>query len=211
MTTFSISSIGSLAGKPVSAAVAQQLLQQQYRTLDALTPELDAAFQQVFGALQAQHQVQAQLTRMIDALVPNQGGAMYRSDINAFVTQGYTSEAGNSYFDVIRVSSAVVTKIDVGIGYAHTFCNGISIYSADGSKTLLMRRYYHNYRPTEAVVRAQMIELTAEYLLDQVEPLQRAAHVQQCNELAASIIDQTTSVRQPEALQQIRLALSSSG
>jgi hypothetical protein len=211
MTNFPTSSIASVSGLPASAQVAQRLLLEQYRTLDTLTPELDAAFRQVFGALEAQQQVQTQLTRMIDSLVPNQGGAMYRQDINAFVTQGYTSAAGNSYFDVIRVSSTVVTKLDVGIGYAHSFCNGISIYSADGSKTLLKRRYYHNYRPSEDTVRAQMIELTCEYLLEQIEPGLRAAQATYCKELATSIIDQTTSVRQPEALQQIKLALASGG
>ena len=50
----------------------------------------------------------------------------YSSVANAFLSKGYTSTAGNTYFNSIRVAEGILIKEDVGQGYAHTFLNGIA-------------------------------------------------------------------------------------
>jgi hypothetical protein len=60
---------------------------------------------------------------------------------NAFLTQGYTSMAGNSYFNSLRLMEGILIKEDVGQGYSRTFINGIMLY--DTSKTLLCEKSYH--------------------------------------------------------------------
>lgn len=59
-------------------------------------------------------------------------GLTYSTQTNSFLTTGYTSLAGNTYFGSIRVSKNLIIKEDVGQGYAHAFLNGISIYNKQG-------------------------------------------------------------------------------
>ncbi len=73
------------------------------------------------------------------------GNVNYSESSNAFLTNGYTSAANNTYFNAIRFAEGIVIKEDVGQGYIHTFLNGIRIYSLN-EKTLLADRTYHNYR-----------------------------------------------------------------
>jgi hypothetical protein len=60
----------------------------------------------------------------------------YSEVINAFLTSGYTSAAGNTYFNSIRMAEGILIKEDIGEGYARTFLNGIKIYSIK-DKTLI--------------------------------------------------------------------------
>jgi|LSQX01.2.fsa_nt_gb hypothetical protein len=65
----------------------------------------------------------------------------YSKESNAFLTQGYTSMAGNTYFNTLRLMEGIMIKEDVGQGYMYTFLNGIKLY--DVSKKLLCERSYH--------------------------------------------------------------------
>jgi hypothetical protein len=53
----------------------------------------------------------------------------YSEVANAFLTSGYTSSAGNTYFNSVRVAEGILIKEDIGVGYARTFLNGLKIYS----------------------------------------------------------------------------------
>lgn len=65
----------------------------------------------------------------------------YSEQSNAFLSQGYTSQAGNTYFNTLRLMEGILIKEDVGEGYRYTFLNGIKLY--DISKNLLCERSYH--------------------------------------------------------------------
>lgn len=69
------------------------------------------------------------------------GSLSYSENANAFLTQGYTSMAGNTYYNTLRLMEGILIKEDVGQGYAYTFLNGIKLY--DISKNLLCERSYH--------------------------------------------------------------------
>lgn len=66
----------------------------------------------------------------------------YSEVANAFLSTGYTSAAGNTYFNSIRVAEGILIKEDIGNGYAHTFLNGLKIYSIK-DKTLLADKSFH--------------------------------------------------------------------
>ena len=66
----------------------------------------------------------------------------YSSVANAFIGSGYVSQAGNLYFNSLRLLDGIVIKEDVGQGYSRTFLNGLRIFDIK-SKTLLCERNYH--------------------------------------------------------------------
>jgi hypothetical protein len=69
-------------------------------------------------------------------------GTRYSETSNAFLSNGFTSAANNTYFNAVRFAEGIIIKEDIGEGYAHTFLNGIRIYSLK-DKTLLADRAYH--------------------------------------------------------------------
>lgn len=69
----------------------------------------------------------------------------YSEIANAFLTTGYTSVAGNTYFNSIRLAEGILIKEDIGVGYAHTFLNGLKIYSIK-DKTLIADKTFHSLR-----------------------------------------------------------------
>jgi hypothetical protein len=67
----------------------------------------------------------------------------YSEVANAFLSSGYTSRAGNTYFNSVRVAEGILIKEDIGQGYKYAFLNGIKIYSIK-DKTLLADKSFHN-------------------------------------------------------------------
>ncbi len=62
---------------------------------------------------------------------------------NAFLTQGYTSLANNTYFCAVRFAEGIIIQDQVAQGHSRTFLNGLRIYSMK-DKTLLADRSYHS-------------------------------------------------------------------
>ena len=50
----------------------------------------------------------------------------YNAEKNVYLTLGYTSAAGNTYYRAIRLSDRLAVYYHIGQGYAHTFLNGIN-------------------------------------------------------------------------------------
>lgn len=74
--------------------------------------------------------------------------ANYSESANAFLTNGYVSTAGNTYFNAIRMGNGFVIKEDVGQGYLHTFLNGIRIYSLKDRQLIADKTFHNNiYSP----------------------------------------------------------------
>ena len=89
----------------------------------------------------------------------------YSEVANAFLSTGYTSSAGNTYFNSIRVAEGILIKEDVGQGYAHTFLNGIKIYSIK-DKTLLADKRFNNVRYNKARIKIEAKKLLLNMLED---------------------------------------------
>lgn len=84
-------------------------------------------------------------------LVPN--GTRYSETSNSFLSNGYTSAANNVYFNAVRFAEGIVIRDDIGQGWAHTFLNGIRIYSLKDKVLLADRTYYNNQYSKEKVLR----------------------------------------------------------
>lgn len=71
--------------------------------------------------------------------LPAHSGATvtYYAERNVYLTTGYTSLAGNTYFKAIRLSNrlAVYYNYNIGIGYCRTFLNGITLFAFNGTKS----------------------------------------------------------------------------
>ena len=80
--------------------------------------------------------LQAIATKALPALSGEQ--VTYNAAKNVFLSQGYTSAAGNMYYKAIRLSNRLVVYYDLGQGYIHTFLNGIKLFAFDGTKATLI-------------------------------------------------------------------------
>lgn len=87
----------------------------------------------------------------------------YSGVTNAFLSKGYTSASGNTYFNTIRAAEGILIKEDVGQGYVHTFLNGIKIYSIR-DKILLADKRFNNVRYNQARMKLETKKLLLKML-----------------------------------------------
>jgi len=92
----------------------------------------------------------------------------YSEVANAFISTGYTSIAGNTYFNSIRVAEGIIIKEDVGQGWYKTFLNGLKIYSIK-DKTLLADRSFYNLGYSKDTVRNNAKEMLISVLRESAE------------------------------------------
>ena len=103
----------------------------------------------------------------------------YYAAKNVFLSQGYTSAAGNMYYKVLRLSNRLIVCYELGQGYIHTFLNGIKLYCFDGHKANLIAQKYWNscdYRIfNERFAKEQSVLMLKGYLAEQL--MLNGAHV----------------------------------
>jgi hypothetical protein len=93
----------------------------------------------------------------------------YNSRNNIFLSSGYTSAAGNTYFQGLRLSDRIIINYDFGQGYAYLFLNGIRIYGYDGNqKQLISSRSYYSQCFSEQYAKAECQSMVKEYLKGQM-------------------------------------------
>lgn len=97
----------------------------------------------------------------------------YNASKNVFLTQGFTSAAGNMYYRAIRLSDRLAVYYDLGQGYAYTFLNGIKLFCWDGNKAKLIAQKYwggSDYRVfNEQFAKEQSIMMLKDYLAGQLK------------------------------------------
>lgn len=97
----------------------------------------------------------------------------FNASKNVFLTQGYTSAAGNMYYRAIRLSDRLAVYYDLGQGYAYTFLNGIKLFCWDGNQAKLIAQKYWggcDYRVfNEQFAKEQSILMLKDYLAGQLK------------------------------------------
>ena len=97
----------------------------------------------------------------------------YNAAKNIFLTTGYTSAAGNMYYQAIRLSDRLAVYYDLGQGYAYTFLNGIKLFCWDGNQAKLIAQKYWggcDYRIfNEQFAKEQSILMLKDYLAGQLK------------------------------------------
>lgn len=119
----------------------------------------------------------------------------YNAAKNIFLSQGYTSAAGNMYYRAVRLSNRLVVYYDLGQGYAHTFLNGIKLFAFDGQKAQLIAQKYwggSDWRKfDEYFAKEQSILMLKSFLEGQMRL--QGAHVsdQEITSFARSMVEET--------------------
>ena len=112
------------------------------------------------------------LVNLVNQTLPavSNSSVTYNADRNMFLTTGYTSAAGNTYFQGIHLSNRLAIVFDIGIGYAYTFLNGMKLYCFDGTqKKLIGSRFYSCRCYCDSFARREAAEILYEYLKSQAK------------------------------------------
>lgn len=80
------------------------------------------------------------LTQLAEKALPvlSDTPVIYYRDKNVYLTKGWTSNAGNTYFKAVRFSDRLAVYYDIGIGDFRTFLNGITLYTWDGPNAVII-------------------------------------------------------------------------
>ena len=137
--------------------------------------------------------LQAIATKALPALSGEQ--VTYNAAKNVFLSQGYTSAAGNMYYKAIRLSNRLIVYYDLGQGYIHTFLNGIKLFAFDGTKaTLVAQRNWggYDYRIfNEQFAKEQSILMLKGFLEGQLKLQGARVSDQDLTSFARGMVDET--------------------
>lgn len=90
----------------------------------------------------------------------------YSECANAFLSAGFISRVGNTYYNSIRIAEGVMIKEEVGDAhYGITFLNGIKIYTIK-TKTLIAEKQFSGLRYSKDTIRYYAFEMLFETLRD---------------------------------------------
>lgn len=80
------------------------------------------------------------LTRLAEKALPalSSTSVTYNPEKNVYLTLGYTSAAGNTYFKAVCFSDRLAVHYDIGEGYAYTFLNGITLFAWNGNQAVII-------------------------------------------------------------------------
>jgi hypothetical protein len=124
----------------------------------------------------------------------------YNASNNVYLTNGWTSAAGNFYYQGIRLSERIIIRCDIGQGYAYTFLNGVNVYAYDGHNTKLIgtRSWggcanwvcYCEQRVKEAAM-----SIVKDYLRSQMKLMAATASDRQIDDFSTQIVEATYQKR----------------
>lgn len=119
----------------------------------------------------------------------------YNPAKNVFLTLGYTSAAGNTYYRAIRFSERLAVFYHIGEGYAHTFLNGITLFCWDGTKAKIIAQKLwggDNWRIfSESFAKEQSILMLKDFLTGQAKALGAHVSEQQMLSFSREMIEDT--------------------
>lgn len=123
----------------------------------------------------------------------------YNAEKNMFLTLGYTSQAGNTYYRAIRLSKRLAVFYHIGQGYAHTFLNGITLFCWDGQKAKVIAQKFWGgcdwRRFSEVFAKEQSIMMLKDYLIGQAKMLGTQVSEQQMLSFSREMIEETQQKR----------------
>lgn len=136
------------------------------------------------------------LPSIISKSLPALSGASltYNAEKNIYLTLGYTSNAGNTYYKAIRFSDRLAVFYHIGQGYAYTFLNGITMFCWDGDKAKIIgQKFWGGYdwrRFSESFATEQSILMLKEYLSGQAKMLGTSISDNELNSFSRNMVEQ---------------------
>ncbi len=111
---------------------------------------------------------------------------------NIFLTHGYTSQAGNTYYQGVRFSDRIIITQQLGQGYCYTFLNGIRIFGFNGKEaTLIAEKSFHCCVYSEYYVKSESEDMIKEFLKSQAAISGSMVDKQQLDTFAQSLVAET--------------------
>lgn len=138
-----------------------------------------------------------QLARLAARALPalSGGSLSYNPEKNVYLTLGYTSSAGNTYYRAIRLSKRLAVYYHIGEGYARTFLNGITLFCWDGQKAKIIAQKFWggcNWRGfSEQFAKEQSIIMLKDFLAGQAKALGSNISEQQMLSFSREMIEET--------------------
>lgn len=127
------------------------------------------------------------------------GNINYSEKANAFLSNGYTSLAGNTYFNAVRFAEGILIQESVGIGYAYRFLNGLKIYSLK-DQTLIADNSFHSLIYSRFMIKTKATNMLLEVLRNAAKKEDLKLDENQAKEEIEKIIDAALSENQMEML-----------
>lgn len=132
------------------------------------------------------------LAKIVNNIIPISSSVAYSNSSNMLTTSAYTSQAGNTYFRGIRLSDMILINLNIGIGYAHTFINGISIYTnlREGKPTLIASKSYNVEYYEEEYIKSEIINLIKEKLITESKKENTLLDETELNEFVHKLVEE---------------------
>ena len=128
----------------------------------------------------------------------------YNADRNMFLTAGYTSGMGHTYFQGIQLSDRVAVVYSIGrggYGFNPTFLNGVTVYCFDGREKKVIGKWspvgYAFY--SDDLARRVATDLLYDYLQSQVKMHGTCISASELREFAKAQISAAVS-NQPKCI-----------
>ena len=122
----------------------------------------------------------------------------YNQAANMFLSAGYTSAAGNTYQQGLRLSKYLAVDFSIGHGYYYTFLNGIRLYVWDGNKPKLVeQKFFSCYVWSEAAAKSEVVGMLKDYLRSSCRMLGLGNPTDsQLQQLSETLVGETTRATQ---------------
>lgn len=122
----------------------------------------------------------------------------YNQAANMFLSAGYTSAAGNTYQQGLRLSKHLAVNFSIGHGYCYTFLNGVRLYIWDGNRPKLVgQKLFSCYVWNEAAAGKEAVELLVDYLRSSCRMLGLGNPTDsQLRQLSETLVGETTRTTQ---------------
>lgn len=125
-----------------------------------------------------------------------------------FITDQYTSAAGNTYYLGVRFSDRFVTILHIGLYHNWTYINEVEVYVFDNQKPQLVGKTKIDHFYDENRIRATTEDLLSSYIKSQmklngtsVDERQIASQVKELVEKSyCSMLDDAKTIRHLEAV-----------
>jgi hypothetical protein len=134
------------------------------------------------------------LIKIVNATLPALSGSSvtYNEANNIFLSEGYTSAAGNTYFQGVRLSDRLIIDLQLGQGYYYLFLNGIRIYGYNGhEKHLIASRNFSCCTFSEKYSCRECEDMIKDYLYSQSKLMGQTVDNSTLESFAHSLIAET--------------------
>jgi hypothetical protein len=110
----------------------------------------------------------------LDSILPTYGNPRVKTPIwnesrHMFITDQYTSAAGNTYYLGVRFSDRFVTILHIGLYHNWTYINEVEVYAFDGHERILIGKTSIDQYYNEELVRSTTENLLQDYIEGQMK------------------------------------------